>query len=509
MTLPKDFEEYTRSILGPSRYDHLVAALTTDPPVSLRLNTTKQKDITGLNDRVPWCATGFYLASRPAFTFDPLLHAGVYYVQEASSMFVCEVLRQLVHEPVAMLDLCSAPGGKSTAAMSVLPEGSLVVSNEPIATRASILTENIQKWGSPNTMVTRNYPQDYAKSGLLFDVILTDVPCSGEGMFRKDPNAVKEWSAQHVKECTALQREIVEQAWKCLRPGGLLIYSTCTINLHEDEENVGWICKHLGAEPQPIKIPEEWGIAEGLTRQLSTTADIPADTLATTETSDEDCPLYPVVPDGRYIFRFIPGETRGEGLFMAILRKPGEQSNVLRQITAGLQKGDKKGRSQKHCKVPDNKAIKTNPDTLLTKLYNCGTYAVRTDADVYRAIPSSWLPLYDIAANRLHILHAGVPLGMVKGRDILPSPALALSTALLPEAFPRVELDYQDALFYLRREAVRLPDTTPKGYVVVCYHGHPLGLEKNMGNRANNIYPMEWRIKSTHLPEHPIEIIKE
>lgn len=509
MTLPKDFEEYTRTLLGPSRYDHLVAALATEPPVSLRLNTSKQKSVTSPNDRVPWCATGFHLASRPAFTFDPLLHAGVYYVQEASSMFVCEVLRQLVHEPVAMLDLCSAPGGKSTAALSVLPEGSLVVSNEPIATRASILTENIQKWGSPNTMVTRNYPQDYAKSGLLFDVILTDVPCSGEGMFRKDPNAVKEWSAQHVKECTALQREIVEQAWKCLRPGGLLIYSTCTINLHEDEENVGWICKHLGAEPQPIKIPEEWGIAEGLTRQLSTTADIPADTLATTETSDEDCPLYPVVPDGRYIFRFIPGETRGEGLFMAILRKPGEQSNVLRQITAGLQKGDKKGRSQKRSKATDNKAVKANPGSLLTKLYNHDTYTVRADADAYRAIPSAWLPLYDKAANRLHVLHAGVPLGIAKGRDIQPSPALALSTALQPDAFPRVELDYQEALSYLRREAVRLPDTAPKGYVVVCYQGHPLGLEKNMGNRANNLYPMEWRIKSTHLPEQPVEIIKE
>lgn len=509
MTLPKDFEEYTRTLLGPSRYDHLVAALATEPPVSLRLNTSKQKSVTSPNDRVPWCATGFHLASRPAFTFDPLLHAGVYYVQEASSMFVCEVLRQLVHEPVAMLDLCSAPGGKSTAALSVLPEGSLVVSNEPIATRASILTENIQKWGSPNTMVTRNYPQDYAKSGLLFDVILTDVPCSGEGMFRKDPNAVKEWSAQHVKECTTLQREIVEQAWKCLRPGGLLIYSTCTINLHEDEENVGWICKHLGAEPRPIKIPEEWGIAEGLTRQLSTTADIPADTLATTETSDEDCPLYPVVPDGRYIFRFIPGETRGEGLFMAILRKPGEQSNVLRQITAGLQKGDKKGRSQKRSKATDNKAVKANPGSLLTKLYNHDTYTVRADADAYRAIPSAWLPLYDKAANRLHVLHAGVPLGIAKGRDIQPSPALALSTALQPDAFPRVELDYQEALSYLRREAVRLPDTAPKGYVVVCYQGHPLGLEKNMGNRANNLYPMEWRIKSTHLPEQPVEIIKE
>jgi len=508
MTLPKDFEEYTRDLLGPSRYDHLVAALGTEPPVSLRLNTTKQKEVTSLNNRVPWCATGFYLASRPTFTFDPLLHAGVYYVQEASSMFVCEVLRQLVQEPVAMLDLCSAPGGKSTAALSALPEGSLVVSNEPITTRASVLTENIQKWGAPNTMVTRNYPQDYAKSGLLFDVILTDVPCSGEGMFRKDPNAVKEWSAQHVKECTALQREIVEQAWKCLRPGGLLIYSTCTINLHEDEENVGWICKHLGAEPCPIKIPKEWGIAEELTTRLPATTDITTSTLTTTETSNQDRPLPPVVPDGRYIFRFIPGETQGEGLFMAILRKPGEQSNVLRQITAGLQKGDKKGRFQRHCKVPDNKAIKTNPNALLTKLYNPDAYAVRTDADVYRAIPSAWLPLYDIAANRLHVLHAGVPLGIAKGHDIQPSPALALSTALKPDAFPRVELDYQEALSYLRREAVRLPDTAPKGYVVVCYQGHPLGMEKNMGNRANNIHPMEWRIKSTHLPEQPVKIIK-
>lgn len=404
-------------------------------------------------------------------------------------MFVCEVLRQLIHEPVIMLDLCSAPGGKSTAAASVLPDGSLIVSNEPISNRASILTENIQKWGSPNSIVTRNYPKDYAKSGQLFDVILTDVPCSGEGMFRKDHNAVNEWSAQHVRECVTLQRDIVEQAWHCLRPGGLLIYSTCTINAHEDEENVEWICRQLGAVPQPVCMDSNWGIAAPLMPLP------PAD-------------KQPTAPNTPYAFRFLPGEVQGEGLFMAVLRKPGEMSGCLLQ-TAVEQTGKDRRKRHKQRKTADPKSAIGQADAWLAQLHHPDDYTLRMYSEGCRAIPTAWLPIYDRIADKLHVLHAGVPLAVIKGHDWVPAAALPLSTALRPDAFPRVELTYTEALTYLRREAVRLPDGTPQGYVVVCYHDHPLGWEKNMGHRANNGYPMEWRIKSTHLPEQPVNILNK
>lgn len=224
MTLPEEFIKYTRELMGDSRFESLVAGLTDAAPVSIRLNPQKcdvaNTVITGKKGDVAWCPTGVYLNERPNFTFDPLLHAGAYYVQEASSMFVAHVLRQTVTSSVKMLDLCAAPGGKSTACRTFLPEGSLLVSNEPVRTRANILSENMQKFGHPDVIVTNNYPRDFRKSGLMFDIILADVPCSGEGMFRKDEGAISEWSVQNVENCRRLQREIVSDIWPCLKPGG-------------------------------------------------------------------------------------------------------------------------------------------------------------------------------------------------------------------------------------------------------------------------------------------------
>ena len=232
MNLPQDFEQQIRPLFGDDLYNRLAAALDNDDtPTSVRLNPFKQDggDVADeLKDCcVPWCpTTGRYLKSRPNFTFDPLLHAGTYYVQEASSMFVDHVVRHLIHEPVRMLDLCAAPGGKSTALRAALPEGSLLFSNEPMRTRAQILSENLQKFGHEDVVVTNNYPRDYRKARIPFDAILADVPCSGEGMFRKDEGAREEWSLQNVENCWRMQREIIGDVWDCLRPGGLLVYST-------------------------------------------------------------------------------------------------------------------------------------------------------------------------------------------------------------------------------------------------------------------------------------------
>ena len=237
MNLPSDFEKRTSALLGETDYQLFTDALQHDIPVSIRVNVEKYPHEVPASTNVQWSRAGRYLASRPTFTFDPLFHAGCYYVQEASSMFVEQALRQYVHAPSVMLDLCAAPGGKSTLARSVLPEGSLLVANEVMRNRSQILAENLIKWGHPDVVVTSNDPADFSPLRHLFDVILTDVPCSGEGMFRKDATAIEEWSIENVDLCWQRQRRILADIWDCLKPGGLLIYSTCTFNREENEDS--------------------------------------------------------------------------------------------------------------------------------------------------------------------------------------------------------------------------------------------------------------------------------
>ena len=394
MQLPEEFIRETRLVMGDDRLNRFMEAFNEEAPTSIRVNPARHALADG--ERVPWCQEGYYLEGRPQFTFDPLFHAGCYYVQEAASMFVTHVLRTFLstlHSPLNVLDMCAAPGGKSTAARSVLPEGSLLVSNEPVPTRAQILLENITKWGAPNCIVTNNYPRDFRKAKARFDIIICDVPCSGEGMFRKDPATIGEWSLQNVEKCWRLQREIVADAWECLNPGGIMIYSTCTFNTNENEENVRWMMEELGAEILEVPTLPEWNITGSLLEGFN-------------------APVY----------RFIPGITRSEGLFLAVLRK--------KDVTEG-----------------------TGPI---------------------------------VTFQRLKVLKADLPEG----------------------EFPKVELTYQEALKYLRGEALVLPPDTPKGFVTVTYKGAPLGPVKNIGNRANNLYPKPWRIKTTHLPTDPVEILK-
>ena len=417
MNLPAEFAEQTRVLLGDVEYEKLVSALAEDTPVSIRLNPWKQKKIEPSIGReqftaVPWCADGFYLNERLTFTFDPLFHAGSYYVQEASSMFLEQAMQQYVNEPVTVLDLCAAPGGKSTHIRSLLPEGSLLVANEVIRNRSQVLAENLIKWGHPDVMVTNNDPANFAKLTELFDVIMTDVPCSGEGMFRKDPGAIEEWSLENVEICWQRQRRIIADIWPCLKPGGILIYSTCTYNTKENEENISWIMEELGAEPLSVNVPDEWGITGNL--------------------SDSDFPVY----------RFMPHKTKGEGFFLAVLRKGGE--GELERT------GNKEALIRKHLRV---------------------------------------------------IKDSGVEPGVLKGKDLIPSHAQAMSVTLDLEAYPSCELTYEQAIAYLRREAIVLDASVPRGSILVMYRNVPLGFVKNIGNRANNLYPQDWRIRSGYLPD--------
>lgn len=425
MQLPKEFEEYTRSLMGEELYSKLISGLAATPPVSIRLNPFKvakdayledEEQLNGLQlTPVPWAKDGYLLSERPSFTLDPLFHAGAYYVQEASSMLLDFIIRQLVKEPVTMLDLCAAPGGKTTCAMAALPEGSILYSNEPIRTRANILAENVMKFGHPDIIVTNNYAKDYAKAKKTFDVILTDVPCSGEGMFRKDPNAINEWSTSNVDSCWKIQRSIVEDIWQCLKPGGILIYSTCTFNAHEDEENVQWIIDNLGADPIALEgVKEEWNITGALKGNLP-------------------------------VYRFIPGKTKGEGLFMAVMRKKGEPTQGSTPTI--LKKKEKISMKEKGLKV---------------------------------------------------ITH-GINPPTQKGKKTIPDISLALSINQKENDYPHVDVDRQTAINYLRREAITLPADTPRGIVTITYKGLGLGFANNIGNRANNLYPQEWRIKTTHV----------
>lgn len=460
MILPNDFEDYTRKLMGDELYGILKNGLEGEAPTSIRINPFKYdaSAVKGNKKTVDWCPLGFYLGNRPAFTFDPLMHTGTYYVQESSSMFAYEAVRQLINKPVLMLDLCAAPGGKSTTLRSVLPEGSLLIANEPVKTRASILKENIKKFGHPDVIVTNNYPRDFNKTGLVFDAILADVPCSGEGMFRKDPNSITEWSAGNVRKCSDLQRSIIKDIWQCLRPGGILIYSTCTFNAHEDEENVDWIAKELGADFVKIDTKPEWKITGSLI-------------------------------DENTVYRFIPGKTPGEGLFLAVLRKHEEAMK------------DKKTKSSKTRTV-----TKKNTSLPIADWLN-GNFTIIEDKDFLRAIPTTWLPIYNNVKDQLHIIHAGVGIGTIKGKNLVPDASLALSTSLKGDAFQKVELSYEDAIRFLSKEAVTLPDNTPRGLTIVTYKGHNLGFEKNIGNRANNLYPQEWRIKNTHTPKEEVSVL--
>ena len=430
--LPEEFILQTRQLMGEERFNCYLEAFEEEAPVSIRVNPKMHRgtvpcvssaaDNTGTVpsvqvpsvQKVPWCPEGYYLSERPQFTFDPLFHAGCYYVQEASSMFITHILRSIIGNlspltshlsPLNILDLCAAPGGKSTAAISVLPEGSTMISNEPIANRAQILLENITKWGYPNCTVTNNYPRDFRKAKAKFDIIICDVPCSGEGMFRKDPATIGEWSMQNVEKCWRLQREIVADAWECLNPGGILIYSTCTFNTEENEENVRYFMEEFDAEILDIPTEPSWNITGSLLEGF-------------------DAPVY----------RFIPGITRGEGLFICALRKSEQHRGTVPCVSKERQ-----------------------------RLNNTGT---------------------------------------------VPSVLRQLTPDLPDGDFPTSDLSYPEALKYLRGEAIVLPPDTPKGIVTVTYQGFALGPAKNIGNRANNLYPKPWRIKTTHLPTEPVDIIK-
>ena len=419
MALPIDFITRTRALLG-NEFDSFEAALQADVPVSIRINEKKGTPIPAAdipNNRVAWCDTGYYLPERLSFTFDPLFHAGAYYVQEASSMFLEQVIRSHVKTPVRCLDLCAAPGGKSTHLAACLPEGSLLVSNEVIRSRSHILAENIAKWGNPNCIVTNNDPKEIGCLTHFFDVIIADVPCSGEGMFRKDTDSTGEWSIANVELCAGRGRRIIHDVWNALKPGGLLIYSTCTYNTEEDEENIHYITEELGAEALPIPIKDEWQITGPLKYN------------------------HPV-------YRFFPHKTKGEGFFLAALRKADGETEEIR-----FKNKNKKEKGKTAPAIP--KAVKSF-------LSDTSSFSPEWSGSILRMLPESVRGAYPLLREHLRILSAGICIGEAKGKDFIPAEELALSTALRPDAFPVADLDWDDAIRYLKKKPCSYPPVQRK-----------------------------------------------
>lgn len=455
MQFPKEFINILDEILTEQERELLINALKTDPEVCVRFNPSvpdAEKIVLeslgcSRDGIVPWAERAVYLDHRPQFILDPLLHQGCYYVQEASSMFLEQAVLKCVNGPVRALDLCAAPGGKSTLLASLLPEGSLLISNEIQRGRAQILAENMTKWGRPGILVTCNTPKQIGESNLMFDLIAVDAPCSGEGMFRKDEVAVADWSLQNVEMCTSRQRQIIEDIWPALKPGGYMIYSTCTFNRHEDEDNVRWIMDRFGADAVELNPDPQWKILGSLT--------------------GDDIPVY----------HFMQHRTRGEGFFLCLLRKPEGSTVSLR-----------------------NKPFKSDSSTIPAECKSWvkteGKFEFFVKGESIYALPSSLADDMWQAGQELYALVPGIEVAVMKGRDWVPAHALSMNSALDSSAFNCEEVSRKQALEYLHCDALRLEDA-PRGIILLTYKNIPLGFAKNIGNRANNMYPQEWRIRTS------------
>lgn len=460
MILPDDFVSQFKTLPGLAT-ENFFNSLDEPAPVSIRLNkpkTTYNPEILNGNfhSNVPWAENGIYLNTRPSFTFDPSFHSGSYYVQEASSMFLEQVLKQIFEttefrdSSLNILDLCAAPGGKSTHIASLMPKGSLLVSNEINRTRANILAENLIKWGNENVVVSNNDSTAFKKIIETFDVIVADVPCSGEGMFRKDIRAVEEWSLDNVKMCASRQREIISAIWPSLRPGGCLVYSTCTYNTLENEENIKWICENFEAESLELNISDFKGVSPAISGFDEVKA-----------------------------ARFFPDKIRGEGFFISLIRKKGD-TQVGEQVV-------RKSKS-KNIKLAEGikKYIVDSDDFEFITDWNNKIYAIR----------NSHSAILQLLNENLKILHYGVCIGEMKQKDFIPDISLALSFTLNKNEVCLCDIDKDSAISYLRKESIMLPENVSKGWVVVTYNNQSLGWVKNLGNRSNNAWPNEWRIRT-------------
>jgi len=448
---PKAFTDRMKAHLG-DEYDAFIKSLDEPVTTSIRINPSKA-DSPGasllLDQKVAWTEHGYYLRERPSFTFDPLFHAGAYYVQESSSMFLEQAFRQVAtsDKRIKVLDLCAAPGGKSTHLLSLMNAESLLVSNEPIANRNHILRQNLSRWGNTNVVVTQNKAEDFVKLGEFFDMVVIDAPCSGEGLFRKDKNAIKEWSESNVSMCAERQRDILDNIIQCLKPNGYLIYSTCTFEQAENLDNINYMISGHGMESVTIATADDFSPA-------------------LTSVNHGDAKGY----------AFYPHRTKGEGFFISLQRKPGNAiERPLHQSKL----------------MSDKLTIELQPH-LSQYIEQAENYSVLKHQQYFNILPTAFIQDYKRLAQHLYIRSAGISAGEIKGKDFIPAHELSLCQ-VFKQDFPSAELDLKQAISYLKAETISIP-TDHKGWMVVKYKGANLGFVKALPNRINNYFPKEWRI---------------
>lgn len=425
---------------------------------SIRMNAQKLQPVhlaaLPVESQVPWSAVGFYLTERPVYTLDPLLHAGAYYVQEASSMFLEQAVLQHVEQKkgILALDLCAAPGGKSTHLLSLLPPDAVLVSNEVIKSRVGVLEENLIKWGNANKIITNSDPREFGKNTSQFDLIVIDAPCSGSGMFRRDAHAISEWSPDLVNLCQQRQQRILTDAWNALQPDGILIYSTCSYSMAENEDMIDWIMDQWSTVSLPIALQAEWGIVE--TRSAR---------------------------HNGYGYRCYPNRLKGEGFFLTALKKIEGAA-----LPSGKPKAPK-------WEKPAKQILQAMPNWVNLN----GAELVQLNEQLV-ALPENVMTAIQQLGS-VYIKSAGITLGKWMGKNLVPDHALAVSN-MVANVVPKLELSYQQALHYLRKDDVA-PASEATGWQLLTYKGVSLGWAKLLGNRANNYYPKEWRIRMQVPPE--------
>lgn len=424
---------------------------------------------------VPWCSAGYYLSSRPSFITDPAWHAGLYYVQEASSMFVEQAFLQHAKEVRApvVLDACAAPGGKSTHLQSLIGNEGLLVTNEVIRNRVGILAENMQRWGGGNVVVTSADPKDFHRLPQFFDVVLVDAPCSGSGLFRRDPEAIREWSPSLVGLCSGRQQRILADLWPSLKEGGLLIYSTCSYSMAEDEDILDWLMSSYEVETLKINLDPAWGIVDVRSGQT-----------------------------GAYGYRFYPNLVEGEGLFLCCLRKKGGAQGHAHAYSGGPvghahAHGHSGGHSAVHGSSSKGKGglvslSKTDLASVLPWVKNPNDYQFFQHEGTVFALPLKTAQDVAWLQENIYIKQAGIALGQLMRAELIPDPAFALSR-LPGDGVQRLELTREQALDYVRRDELHI-DGAPKGWALVTYHGHGIGWVKVLQGRINNYYPKNWRV---------------
>ncbi len=455
------FRKYLEEAIGAEKALVAFSAFESPASTAVRRNPFKSGNCPE-GRQVQWCRHGRILDERPQFTLDPHFHAGTYYVQDSSSMFVGHAFRRLLSKihvpsgrPVRILDLCAAPGGKTTDIASSLREAFgdnfLLVSNEVMKARAGVLADNVALWGDPNVVVTSDDPRAFASLPGFFDIIVADVPCSGEGMFRKDEEAQRQWSEDNVALCEARQRRIIADMWPALASDGFFIYSTCTFNRYENDGNVRWVADELGAVPLFAKDLLEAG-----------------ENVIKTELG----------------YSLVPGHVEGEGQYCSALRKIFDEPHVKQgRFVSG-------NRKKTSSLAKDGlSANRSELDSLFTT-----RMSFRQRGETVIAVPENLLQEISALESELHVIAAGCAVGVMKGKTLVPDADLALSIAFNREIFPAAEVDRMTALAFLHRDAISLPDA-PKGYVTIIYEGVPLGFVKNLGNRCNNLHPQSRRIR--------------